>query len=201
MNEPMNTSGQVLAEAVVVMLVLIALLLGVHWSGRWQYEWQRQWQIVQTGADAAAADHQALPDSVRQSQHDPDASRSWVMDQYRIGENAWFRFESNGQFAQQAWRPLGAGYASADLAVERRLASAPKLWREPATHSLRAVSPLLPTILAVEMPWNRAGDPTDWLTRWRGSTPSAYLKSTGVEAIDQTGIWASAWEATKWFLQ
>lgn len=192
MYRTINLSGQVLAEAVVVMLALIVLLFGVHWSGRWQYEWLRQWQVTQTGADAAAADHQVLPDSVRQSQHDQEFSRSSVMSEYRIGEKNWYRFESNGRFAQVAWRPLGSGYASSDLVVERRLAAAPRLWRNQAARSLKAVAPILPTITAVEMPWNRAGDPTDWLSQWRGSTPPGYLQSTSDEVPEQMGFWESA---------
>lgn len=201
MLEAKDMSGQVLAEALVVMLALIVLLFGVHWSGRWQYQWLGQWQVAQTGADAAAAGHRFLPDKVRQFRQDRDASRSWVMDQYHIGEKNWYRFESSGRFAQEAWRPLGAGYASSDLAVERRLIRAPRLWRNQASRSMRVVAPLLPTIKAVEMPWNRAGDPTDWLSRWRGSTPAAYLESTGDDIPIEMGLLESAWEGTKWLLQ
>lgn len=172
-----SQSGQVLAEAIVVLMALVILLGAIHVTNRWQFDWLRQWLDVQVAADGAMAEHVVRTEKISQSSGSVDRFRSWVLADYQIGQQRWQRYEGKGRFAQVAWRPVGAGQASSDQAVVQQLANAPRLWRRAELKSLAAVLPLSPTLQAVEMPWRRAGASIDWLNRWKGTTPSAYLKS------------------------
>lgn len=168
-------SGQVLAEAVVVMLLLVVLLAAVQISGSRQFQWARQWLAAQVAADAVALEHMHLPSGALAR----DASRSdWhqgAMREFDVGHSQWKTVTTQGKYAQVAWRLAGAGQASSDKAVTARIEQAPQLWRKTEFASKVVVHPLMPTIKAVELPWDDRGSATDWLRKWEGSTPPTYL--------------------------
>lgn len=170
-------SGQVLAEAVVVLLFLVVLVGAVQLSGRWQYQWLRQWLAAQYAADAVALDHQQLPGQANVHRADLNRWRSAVMREYSIGQASWQKITTDGQFAQSAWRLSGAGQASLDSTVTERIEQAPMLWRRTEIASKAVVYALMPTIKAVEAPWDDRGPATRWLRQWEGSTPPDYLNS------------------------
>lgn len=171
-------SGQVLAEAVVVMLLLVVLLLAIHLSGRWQFQWAKQWLRAQVAADAVALDHAISAKDLLVRQADVSQWHQAVMREFAIGELSWQTVTSQGRLSQTAWRLAGAGQASLDQAVVERLEGAPRLWRRTELASKAIVYSLLPTIRAVEAPWEGRGSETEWLRRWQGSTPARYLGVT-----------------------
>ena len=167
--------GQVLAEAVVVMLLLVVLLVAVSSSGRWQFQWLKQWLMAQTAADAIALGHEGLPGQVSVNRTDIIPWQKSAMREFSVGDPRWHQLTTKGRFAQSAWRLKGSGYASVDKTVTERIEQAPRLWRKSALASKPVIYALLPTIKAVEAPWEDRGSSTDWLRRWQGSTPEAYL--------------------------
>lgn len=173
----MAQSAQVLAEAVVVSMVLVILLLAVHGVGRMQYQWTKQWLAAQVAADAAVADHLHIPDAVTPHRGAIDRLRQSVMTDYGIGQSHWARFDGQGQFAQQAWRVLGSGHASADSQVRQRIEQAQLHWQSAAFASQTAARPLWLAIQAVDAPWAKRGEPLQWLRQWQGSTPEIYLET------------------------
>lgn len=168
-------SGQVLAEAVVVMLLLVVMLTAVHISGSRQFQWARQWLAAQIAADAVALDHAHLPKGARAWQGSRNRWHRSVMQEFQIGSSHWQAVSTEGKFAQVAWRLSGAGQASSDEMVTRRIEQATRIWRNPELASKVVVDALMPTIKAVEMPWDDRGSATQWLQQWQGSTPPAYL--------------------------
>lgn len=169
-------SGQVLAEAVVVLLLLVVLLVAIDISGRWQYRWLTQWLVAQNAADAVALDHRDLPPGASVTTAHVSRWHSQVMREFSVGHPQWHRINGEGRFAQVAWRLVGAGQASLDKTVSDRIERAPQLWRKSEFASKAVVHVLLPTITAVEAPWESRGSPTEWLRQWQGSTPEAYLR-------------------------
>ena len=168
-------SGQVLAEAVVVLPVLVLLVLAIHVSSNQQYMWLQQWLTVQTSADAASAQHITPAPGVSQIAGALDRFRGKTMRDFQLGAQQWQRFQGQGQYAQVAWRLLGTGYASSDAAVVDQIRSAKASWQRASTASHASISPLLPSLNAIDAPWQRSGSPTDWLNHWRGSVPKQYL--------------------------
>ena len=171
-------SGQVLAEAVVVMLLLVVLLGAVHLTGRWQFQWATQWLRAQIAADAVALDHAQPPTGSEVRLADHSRWRNWVMRDYAVGQPKWQSISTPGRFAQTAWRLSAAGQASLDRTVTARMKAAPILWRGTELASKAVVHTLMPTIKAVEAPWDDRGSALQWLDQWQGSTPSHYLNRT-----------------------
>ena len=167
--------GQVLAEAVVVMLLLVVLIGALHQTARWQFQWSSRWLKTQAAATAVALEHTQLPGKVSVQSKDPHSWYDWVMRDFRLGQARWYEIQIPGRFAKPAWRMAGAGQASVDRAVIARISQAKQLWGLKAAQSQAVVSTLMPSISAVEMPWASRGSATQWLSQWQGSTPSAYL--------------------------
>lgn len=167
--------GQVLAEAVVVMLMLIILIWALHQSGRWQYAWSTDWLKTQVTATAWSLDHVVSGKDLSISPAERDVWRNWVMADFGLGQVHWHTLNRSGRFAKKAWRLGGVGQASEDQAVTAKIRSAPRLWLKQALVSQTTAGALLPSIKAVDMPWRDRGSATDWLGQWQGSTPSAYL--------------------------
>ena len=179
-NEPCvryGQRGQVLAEAVVVMLLLIVLIGALHQTGRWQFQWSNQWLQTQVAATAVALDHGQLPTKGTVQSADMHAWYDWVMRDFRLGQARWQQIQLPGRFAKPAWRIAGSGQASLDRAVTARIAQAKRLWGVKAASSQAVARTLMPSITAVEKPWDGRGSATQWLTQWQGSTPSVYLGS------------------------
>lgn len=168
--------GQVLAEAVVVVLLLAVLLGAVHLSGHWQYQWLNQWLAAQTAAQAAALDHAHLPGQANAKGADVSRWHKSAMHEFSVADSGWMSVSTDGKYAQTAWRLSGAGQVSLDQTVTDRIKAAPWLWRKTELASKAVVYSLMPTIAAVEMPWESRGTATDWLEAWQGSTPEAYLR-------------------------
>jgi hypothetical protein len=171
-------SGQVLAESVVASLLLVILLVAIHQVGRWQYRWTEQWLVTQSAGTAAAHGHPDLNEAVTRQSAAADSWRFWPLAEYEIGEQRWVKLSSTDSYQLHAWRLVGAGQASHDEQVTARLRNAPRLWRQTASSSQAVANTLLPTLKAVEFPWSRRGDATQWLQRWEGSVPGEYLQST-----------------------
>ena len=171
-----QASGQVLAEAVVVMLLLVVLLGAVHVSGLWQYQWLKQWLAAQTAAQAAALEHARLPSQAQAKRADTSRWHKSAMREFNVAQPNWKAVTTSGRFAQTAWRLSGAGQASLDQTVTDRIKSAPWLWRKTELASKAMVYSLMPTIAAVEMPWEDRGSATEWFANWQGTTPSDYLR-------------------------
>lgn len=169
--------GQVLAEAVVVMLLLVVLLGAVHLSACWQYQWVRQWLAAQTAAQAFALDHARLPGPAIARHADDGRWHKSAMREFSVADSGWMSVSTGGKFAQTAWRLSGTGHASLDQTVTDRIEAAPWLWRKPGLASKAVVYALMPTIAAVEAPWESRGTATVWLENWQGSTPEAYLRT------------------------
>lgn len=168
-------SGQVLAEAVVVMLLLVVLVGAIHLVGRWQYQWTQQWLETQSAANAAAHGHAVMPGSATKQDGFRDMWRSLAMREFSIGQANWVKVSTAEPYGLDAWRLVGFGQASTDREVVARIGKAPRLWRLTATPSQIVANSLLPTLKAVDMPWRRRGDATEWLKVWQGSTPDVYL--------------------------
>lgn len=175
--DPISQRGQVLAEAVVVLGLLVGLVVAVHLSGRLQYQWLKQWLAVQIAGDAVALDHARLPSQASVRGEDINRWHKSAMGEFAVGESNWRRITTKGRFAQTAWRLAGDGNASLDKTVTARIEAAPSLWRKTELTSKAVVHALLPTIKAVEAPWDSRGSETDWLGKWEGHTPRAYLRS------------------------
>lgn len=173
----LRQEGQVLAEAVVVMLMLVLLVGAVHVSGRLQFQWAKQWLDAQISADAVALEHATLPADVSVGTGQRSHWRNWVMRDFAIGEPHWQSVSTDGRFGQTAWRLSGAGQTSLDASVSARIKNAPRLWRRTELASKAVVYALMPTIKAVEAPWEDRGPATQWLDLWQGSTPPQYLRS------------------------
>lgn len=171
-------SGQVLAEAVVVMLLLVILIWALHQTGRWQHELYSDWLATQVNATAWSLGHDVQTNRVSSHAADHQVWRDWVMTDYGIGHAHWQKFRLSGRFAKTAWRVAGAGQASLDSDVTARLQHAPRLWLKQALVSQTTASALLPSIVAVDMPWRDRGSATEWLKQWQGSTPAKYLQAS-----------------------
>lgn len=170
-------SGQVLAESVVTMLLLVVLVCAIHMVGRLQYQWTKQWLATQSAASAATQGHGQLPAGARKQFGESDRWRSQVMREYSIGQASWVKVSTKSSYEIDGWRLVGFGQASSDDEVVNRINNAPRLWRLTATRSQIVANSLLPTLKAIDMPWRRRGNATEWLSGWRGSTPDRYLNS------------------------
>jgi hypothetical protein len=167
--------GQVLAEAVVVMVALMVLLGAIHFSGRWQYQWMHHWLTAQVDGDALALDHQGLPGNLSTPNVLPDQWHGTAQREFRIGDSHWHVVNTEGRFSQNAWRLKAAGQASTDLEVVERIGEANALWQRTALSSQAVATPLMPALKAIEGPWRDRGPALQWLGRWQGSTPGLYL--------------------------
>jgi hypothetical protein len=170
-------SGQVLAEAVVVMLLLVALIWALHQTGRWQYQWSSDWLKTQVMATGWSLDHDVRVKGMQSRAADRQVWRDWVMADFGIGHAHWQTLRLSGRFSKTAWRVAGAGQASQDAQVNARIQHAPRLWLRQALVSQTTARTLLPSITAVDMPWRDRGSATNWLGQWQGSTPEAYLEA------------------------
>ena len=175
-NNRTRQRGQVLAEAVVVMLLLVILMGALHQAGRWQHQWAANWLHTQVMATAWSLDHQVHRPGLELGPADQHAWQDWVMADYGIGEPNWFRLRQQDRFSKAAWRLAGAGQASLDRDVTAHIDQAPRLWARQALASKTVVRTLMPSIKAVELPWRDRGSATDWLGQWQGSAPAAYLR-------------------------
>ena len=172
-----DEKGQVLAEAVVVMLLLAVLIGALHQTGRWQFDWSEQWLRTQVAATGVALDHANVSNEITVSAAQTHAWHDVVMRDFKLGQSRWQQIRVNGRFAKSAWRVSGAGQASLDRDVTARISQAHKLWARHALASQTVARTLLPSISAVEMPWADRGSATDWLSQWQGSTPESYVVS------------------------
>ena len=167
--------GQVLAEAVVVMLLLVVLIGALHQTGRWQFDWSNQWLKTQVAATGVALDHANFSNEITVSAAQTHAWHDAVMRDFKLGQSRWQQIRVNGRFAKPAWRMAGTGQASLDRDVTARIGQAHKFWARHALASQTVARTLLPSISAVEMPWHGRGSATDWLSQWQGSTPESYV--------------------------
>lgn len=168
--------GQVLAEAVVVMLLLVILIGALHQIGRWQHQWATNWLSTQVMATAWSLDHDVGDTAFTVDRSDRHAWHNWVMADYGLGKPNWYHLRQPGRFSKSAWRLSNAGQASLDRAVTAHIEQAPRLWARQALASKTVVRTLMPSIKSVDSPWRDRGSATDWLGQWQGSTPAAYLK-------------------------
>jgi len=169
-------SGQVLAEAVIVLLLLAAMLASIHLTGRLQYQWLQGFMGVQKSATALGLGHDSAPASIEKRAGQRDRTRTSVQRAYRLGDEAWLHAHGRARFSHDAWRLVGFGEASSDQAVVDRINQAPGYWRETHLSSQAALAGLSPALRAVDAPWGRTGDFDQWLKGWTGSTPSHYLR-------------------------
>jgi len=169
-------SGQVLAEAVIVLLLLVCMLASIHLSGRLQYQWLQGFMGVQKSATALGLGHDSAPVSIEKKAGQRDRTRTSVQRAYRLGDEAWLHAHGRPRFSHDAWRLVGFGEASSDQAVVDRINQAPGYWRETHLSSQAALAGLSPALRAVDAPWGRMGDFDQWLKGWKGSTPSHYLR-------------------------
>ena len=167
--------GQVLAEAVVVMLLLVVLVGALFQTGLWQHRWSAQWLKNQMWATAWSLDHQITDTQAVLVRSQAHGWHDAVMADYRIGASAWYHLKGSGRFSKRAWRLGGVGQASRDHHVTARIGQASRLWGAHAAASKRVVGRLMPSLEAVEAPWRERSSATDWLNIWQGSTPAAYL--------------------------
>jgi len=178
-----NQSGQVLAEAVIVLLLFIVMLASIHLTGRLQFQWLQGFMATQKSATAISLGHEtgAVPFKKRSGQ--VDRTRSAVERAYRLGDESWLQAQHRGRFTHEAWRLVGFGQASTDQAVVDRISQAPGYWRETHMRSQASLASLSPTLRAVDAPWGRTGAFDQWLNGWKGNTPNHYLR----EAVPGSG--------------
>jgi hypothetical protein len=175
-NMTQGQSGQVLAEAVIVLLLLVAMLTSIHLTGRLQYQWLQGYMAVQKSATALGLGHDSGPVSIQKKAGQSDRTRTRVEKAYRLGNEAWLHARHRDGFSHDAWRLVGFGEASSDQAVVDRINQAPGYWRETHLNSQAALAGLSPALRAVDAPWGRPGDFDQWIKGWKGSTPSHYLR-------------------------
>jgi hypothetical protein len=171
-----NQSGQVLAEAVIVLLLLIVMLASIHLTGRLQFQWLQGFMAVQKSATAIGLGHETGVAPVNKGAGQIDRTRSSVERAYRLGDESWVRAQHRGRFTHEAWRLVGFGQASTDQAVVDRISQAPGYWRETHLRSQASLASLSPALRAVDAPWGRTGAFDQWLNGWKGNTPNHYLR-------------------------
>ena len=178
-----NQSGQVLAEALIVLLVLIVMVTSIHLTGRLQFQWLQGFMATQKSATAIGLGHEAGAVAIKKISGQVDRTRGAVERSYRLGDESWLQAQHRGRFTHEAWRLVGFGQASTDQAVVNRISQAPGYWRETHLKSQASLVSLSPALRAVDAPWGRTGSFDQWLNGWKGNTPSHYLR----EAVSGNG--------------
>lgn len=169
-------SGQVLAEAVIVLLLLGGFVWAVHALGEAQVQWQAGWLAVQRRATAVSLGHQRIGQGQVFLSGPIDRSRGLAVQSFKLGQTRWLEVRSNRMKAHLAWRLVGTGQAATDADVVRRIEVAPTVWRDVAVRSQGIVARVAPTLVSVDAPWGRTAQLGRWLRGWQGSVPSSYLR-------------------------
>jgi hypothetical protein len=172
-----NQAGQVLAEAVVTLLLMSVFLLALHQVGIQFYQWFKWSDLVHQVAHKKSI-FTELDDmfgmSLVSGQH--DRSHTFLQSQWGLGQRDWVSVKVEQPFKHHASFLSGIGATSTHQETTARVRHNLIAWHAQALKSQTKVWLLKPGLTAVDLPWRRTAPETDWLTQWSNTEPN-YLKS------------------------
>lgn len=172
-----NQAGQVLAEAVVTLLLMSVFLLALHQVGMQFYQWFKWSDHVHQVAHKKSIFTELdvmLGMSLVSGQR--DRSHTFLQSQWGLGQRDWVTVKVEQPFKHHASFLSGIGATSTHVETTARVKQNLIAWRAQELKSQAKVWFLKPSLTAVDLPWRRTPPQTDWLTQWSNIEPS-YIKN------------------------
>ena len=176
-NHYQNQAGQVLAEAVVTLLLMSVFLLALHQVGMQFYQWFK-WSdhVHQVAHKKSVFTELDVMFGMSFVSGQLDRSHTFLQSQWGLGQRDWVTVKVEQPFKHHAAFLSGIGATSNHDETTARVKQNLIAWRAQALKSQAKVWFLKPGLTAVDMPWRRTPPETDWLTQWSNIEPS-YIKN------------------------
>lgn len=166
-------AGQVLAEAVVTLLLMSVFLLALHQVGMQFYQWFK-WSdhVHQVAHKKSIFNELDLAFGMSLVSGQRDRSHTLLQSQWGLGQRDWVSVKVEQPFKHHASFLSGVGATSTHDETTARIKQNLIAWRAQAFKSQAKVWFLKPGLTAVDLPWRRISPETDWLTQWSNSEPT-----------------------------
>jgi len=199
--------GQALAEAIVMLGVLAALMAAIHATGVWQDEALR---TALSARQAAFAYTRFAPDPGYAA--DTNVEMAWFATlssaaqpggayRHAVVLRQQWRLDEAGVASAQALMPMthtpaaagllnvsrhtavlrDAGHSSGDAQVQQRVASAMLGWQTAQTRSVSAGQSVASRMNLVDSAWARPLPHFDWLSDWTAMLPPEFLRDSAAQ--------------------
>lgn len=170
-------AGQVLAEAVVTLLLMSVFLLALHQVGMQFYQWFK-WsdQVHQVAHKKSIFNELDLAFGMSLVSGQRDRSHTLLQSQWGLGQRDWISVKVEQPFKHHASFLSGIGATSTHHDTTTRVKQNLIAWRAQELKSQAKVWFLKPGLTGVDLPWRRTPPQTDWLTQWSNIEPS-YIKN------------------------
>lgn len=174
-----SQQGQVLIEAVVVMLVLVVMLLSIHHVGVRLFDWLQVFDRVFQWTHHKAVFHDVQPSpGIALQQGQRDRSHTKVQSQWGLGSRYFVTAASvktpsvshHHSVQSSAWLS-GVGVSGGAKQTQTKIQSNVITWQAQSLQSQLWVNAVKPGLIAIDLPWYRASPETDWLSQWTQSSP------------------------------
>lgn len=167
-----NQVGQVLAEAVVTLLLMSVFLLALHQVGMQFYQWFK-WSdhVHQVAHKKSIFTELDVMFGMSLVSGQRDRSHTLLQSQWGLGQRDWVSIKVEQPFKHHASFLSGIGATSTHHETTTRVTQNLIAWRAQALSSQAKVFFLKPSLSAVDLPWRRTPPETDWLTQWSNTEP------------------------------
>jgi hypothetical protein len=168
-----NQNGQVLAEAVVTLMLMSVFLIALHQVGIQFYQWFK-WsdQVHQVAHKKAIFDETYISNGMSLMPGQVDLSHTFLQAQWALGQRDWVGVKVDKPFKHHALFISGMGATSTHQETTVRIKQNLLAWRTQALISQAKVWFLKPGLTAVDLPWRRTTPQTDWLSKWSNTAPN-----------------------------
>jgi hypothetical protein len=165
-------TGQVLAEAVVALMLMSVFLLALHQVGVQYYQWFK-WSdhVHQTAYKKSIFTEFDVPADMHLVSGQRDRSQSLLQSQWGLGQRDWVSVKIDKPYKHHASFLSGIGATSTHQETTERVKENLIAWRIQSVTSQAKVLLLKPGLTAVDLPWLRAAPETDWLSKWSSTVP------------------------------
>jgi len=167
-----NQAGQVLAEAVITLMLMSVFLLALHQVGMQFYQWFK-WSdhVHQIAHKKSIFTELDVLGGVSIVSGPRDRSHTRLQSQWGLGQRDWVSVKVDQPFKHHASFLSGIGATSAHHETTARIKQNLIAWRLQALRSQAKVWFLKPSLTAVDLPWRRPLPETDWLNKWSNIAP------------------------------
>lgn len=172
-------AGQVMAEAVVMLALLVTFLYALQHVGAQLFQWH-QWSNT--------VHQQALNQSVFIAVQNPlglevvkgvrDPTHGVMQAQWGLGHSHWVKAKAEHPFKHHTTFLSGVGATANHIETSQRLPLNILAWQRQALSSQAQVGLLMPGLTAIDLPWWRAKPSIDWISEWSDSSPKTLQNNT-----------------------
>jgi hypothetical protein len=171
-NGSTHQSGQVLAEAVVMLFLMAVLLVALHQVGKQFYQWFKlSDRVYQVAHKKSVFTAQEIEFGMHLKSGTRDFTRTLLQTQWALGQRDWVSVLTSQPFKHHAVFLSGVGATAIHQETAKRIKNNLMAWRAQTMLSQAKVWLVKPGLTAIDLPWRRAQVETDWLTQWSDTAP------------------------------